>query len=155
MQQQESGGAKTTYQTAYQRWKASGQPRPFIGESIAVERFDFFAMASLLLAIAVLGWWIHSIYTVAFPSKTNKIHISYTKGGASIFSTPTSTPFPTPTPSPIPWGGPGAGGTLPGGTRPGGTQGMAWALMGIGASLLISSFLFGHFISKYRIVKNQ
>ena len=154
MQQQGSGVGKT----AYQRWKETGCPRPYLREVVAIERFDFFALASLLLALAIMGWWIYSIYKVAFPDQT-KIQINYStySSGGFIFSpmqTATPTPVPTPTPQPPLWGGPRAGGTLPGGTRPGGAP--WWAPIGGGLALFIVSFLTGYSISlKYKIVKRQ
>jgi hypothetical protein len=152
MQPRGSGVAKT----AYQRWVESGQPRPYLNEVIAVERFDAFALASLLLAVALLGWWFYSIYKVAFP-EPKKALVTYSRqsGYASLFA-PTSTPTlaPTPTPQhPLPWGGPRAGGTLPGGTRLGGTQVGGLYLMAVGAILAVLGFSVGYLIStRYRVV---
>jgi hypothetical protein len=95
MRRQGSGGAKG--KTAYQVWKEQGQPRPYLGEVIAKESFDFFSLASLLLAIGILGWWFRSIYTVAFPSpREQRVPVAYSGGGASLFSQATPTPTPTP-----------------------------------------------------------
>ena len=52
---------KADYKTAYQRWKESGMPRPFLAERIAHERFDFFSLAALLLAALILYLWGRSI----------------------------------------------------------------------------------------------
>jgi hypothetical protein len=129
MRQQGSGGVA---KTAYQRWKEAGRPRPYANEMIAVERFDFFALASLLLAVALLGWWIHSIYTVAFPSQKG-IPVTYSRGGGSIFGvTPTPTPMPTPgqwARRGLPRGGTGRGGPS-GGDPSGGVPGARVGLDG-------------------------
>jgi hypothetical protein len=140
MQRQGSGGVET----AYQRWKSSGQPRPYLREVVVVERFDFFALASLLLAVAVLGWWLHAIYKVAFPEPKG-VPVTYSGGGASLFA---HTPTPTPTPAlvasrqiqPSQGGGPHGGAPL-GGTRAGGTPVGLYLMVAGGAFLALAGFL--------------
>jgi hypothetical protein len=134
--------------TAYQRWKKEGQPRPYANEVIAVERFDFFAMASLVLAVALLGWWIYSIWRVAFPEQ-GRVPVVYSRQGgvpSVVGSVPAQTPPPTPTPpQPLHWGGARAGGTLPGGTRTGGTR-LGALLVGVGAVLAATGFAMGYWL---------
>jgi hypothetical protein len=138
MQRQGYAGAKT----AYQRWKESGQPRPYLREVVAVERFDFFSLASLLLAIALLVWWFHSIYRVAFP-ESRKVAVVYSRGGDSFFAR-------TPVPALAPGaghraqsfqGGTRTGGTLPGGTRTGGNPVGLYLLLAGGAMMALAGFL--------------